>query len=354
MKSVSISAFKGLLTLFLCSSFIVNAQKKYFIYIQAEEKQPFYITINNKNFSSSVNGHLVIPRLKSGKYFFTAGFPKEKYPEQKFTCVVADKDQGFVLKQYGKDGWGLFNLITFTSTMANAADWEKDKAVNDTTKIDDDYTIVPSKTNESKPVVTSKTSETKEVKPDTEKPKDSSVSTTNTAATESTKATIVRTYQKGGAQGVDEVYVDYSATPKDTIVIFIPKEFTKASTEIVTPKNNPQVADTSKNKNPGKASEYNTSCVQMATDNDFAKTRKLMSLETTDDLMIVSAKKSFSNKCYYVEQIKNLGLLFISEKSRLKFFTMAKPFIYDRLNYASLETQFSLSASIDQFRKTLF
>lgn len=357
----------------LCSSFTSNAQKKHFIYIQAEEKQPFYVTINNKSFSSTVNGHLIIPRLKSGKYFFVAGFPKDKYPEQKFSCVIADKDLGFVLKQYGKDGWGLFNLITFTSTMANAADWDKDKATNDTTKIDDDYTIAPVKTTVVQPTAktsttdsndkkenkaandSSKNSETvvvNEQKPVTKKQEDTVPAPEKSKETTST--TIVRTYQKGGAQGIDEVYVDYSSNPKDTIVIFIPIAEKVEDVKQSKPVTTTQAVDTSKSKNPGKAYQYNTSCVQMATESDFAKTRKLMSLETTDEKMIVSAKKSFSNKCYYVEQIRSLGLLFLSEQSKLKFFTMAKPFIYDRLNYASLETQFTLFANIDQFRKTFF
>lgn len=374
MKSLSKFTVFFLFLNLLCSSFTLNAQKKHFIYIQAEEKQPFYVTINNKNYSSTVNGHLIIPRLKNGKYFFIAGFPKDKYAEQKFSCVIADKDLGFVLKQYGKDGWGLFNLITFTSTMANAADWEKDKATNDTTKIDDDYTIVPTKTTPVQPATkksvaesndnkensadkgTKKNNETtsaNEQKPVTKKQEDTVSSSEKTKET-TTTVTILRTYQKGGAQGIDEVYVDYSSNPKDTIVIFIPTAEKVEAVQQAKPVTTIQAVDTSKSKNPGKAYQYNTSCVQMATESDFAKTRKLMSLETTDEKMIVSAKKSFSNKCYYVEQIRSLGLLFLSEQSKLKFFTMAKPFIYDRLNYASLETQFTLFANIDQFRKTFF
>lgn len=357
----------------LCSSFTSNAQKKYFIYIQAEEKQPFYVTINNKNYSSTVNGHLIIPRLKSGKYFFVAGFPKDKYAEQKFSCVIADKDLGFVLKQYGKEGWGLFNLITFTSTMANADDWEKDKATNDTTKIDDNYTIVPVKTTVVQPTAKTSISDSNDKK-ENKTAKDSSKNSETVAASEqkpvakeqdsavlvsneskeARQKKIVRTYQKVGTLSIDEGYVDYTSNPNDTIVIFIPVAEKIEVVQQNKPVTTTPAIDTSKSKNPDKTYQYNTSCVQMTTETDFSKTRKLMSLETADEKMIVSARKSFSNKCYYVNQRKSLGLLFLSEQSKLKFFFIAKPFIYDRLNYASLETQFTLTANIDQFRKTFF
>lgn len=349
----------------------INAQKKHFIFFQAEEKEPFYITINNKNYSSSLNGHLLIPKLKNGKYFLIAGFPKEKYPEQKFTCIVSDNDQGFVLKQFGADGWGLFNLVTFTKIMANDANWEKDKSLNDTVKIDDEYATTPTIASSKETDVTinqekeKKLEETKNIET-TEANKlassiDSSSSkqhpTTETIQ-EQTKSDsqpinpqkiIIKTYQKGGSQGIDEIYIDYTTIPHDTVVIFIPS--INDSNPIDTTTNSKKSSDTSNSIMPGSTNQYNTSCVQMAEEIDFAKSRKQMSQETTDEKMIITAKKSFSSKCYYVEQIKNLGLLFISEQNKLKFFNMAKPYIYDKLNFASLESQFTMSSIIQQFRK---
>jgi hypothetical protein len=52
-----------------------------------------------------------------------------------------------------------------------------------------------------------------------------------------------------------------------------------------------QPMDSAKNKTVGNSNQYNKSCVYLATENDFARTRKLMSLETTDDKMISTAKK---------------------------------------------------------------
>ena len=56
------------------------AQKRYFVYLQAEDKQPFYVMINQKNYSSSINGHLVIPKLKNGLHFLRGNFLKFSVP----------------------------------------------------------------------------------------------------------------------------------------------------------------------------------------------------------------------------------------------------------------------------------
>lgn len=356
------------------------AQKRYFVYLQAEDKQPFYVMINQKNYSSSINGHLVIPKLKNGKYFFVAGFPKDKYPEQKFTCVVDDKDQGFVLKQFGNTGWGLFNLVTSKSVMANAADWEKEKSIYDTVKIDDDMALVPTKVNnisenKIKPSNSINNTPKTETKP-VEQPIQEVVIATPPkfiSADQEKKAfvsndvvkdlennqppqsnqvlkRIVRTLQKGSSQGLDEIYIDFTVTPSDTIALFIPINSIVTTDEVIKTSTN---LDSAKNKTVGNSNQYNKSCVYLATENDFARTRKLMSLETTDDKMISTAKKAIKGKCFTVEQVKALGLLFLAEQNRLKFFTTAKSNIYDVLNFSSLESEFTLSNLIEQFRKLL-
>ncbi|MBS1933154.1 MAG: DUF4476 domain-containing protein [Bacteroidetes bacterium] len=90
----------------------VYGQKDYFILIQAENNQPFYARMNNKTFSSSEVGHLIIPQLKDGEYNITIGFPKDIYPEQKFKIVVAKKELGLQLKKTGDKSWALYNWQT--------------------------------------------------------------------------------------------------------------------------------------------------------------------------------------------------------------------------------------------------
>lgn len=344
-----------------------NAQKKHFIYIQAEDKQPFYVMINQKNYSSSVNGHLIIPKLKNGKYFFVAGFPKEKYPEQKFTCVIEDKDQGYVLKQYGNNGWGLFNLVNFQSIMANNTEWEKEKALYDTVKLEDEIigmaAIKQNSGNNNSPIkqqaeVKNETIvETKvDIAPhhitvESEKeailalPKQENTSIKVTTII--TNKGIVKTAHQTSQLGIDEVYIDYTTSPTDTVALFIPVN-NQIVEHLSNSKTNPKQNNTA---NLGDASQYNKSCVYLASETDFGKSRKAMSVETSDDKMISVAKKTFKGKCFTTEQIKNLGLLFIAENNRLNFFKMAKAYTYDLLNFTSLETQFTHPGLIQEFRK---
>jgi hypothetical protein len=94
------------------------AQQNHFIYLQSENKQPFYIRLNKKVFSSSTSGYLIVPKLTDGKYVLALGFPKNEWPEQIINCTVDKKDAGYLLKNFDDKGWGLFNWQTMQVEMA--------------------------------------------------------------------------------------------------------------------------------------------------------------------------------------------------------------------------------------------
>ena len=117
---------------FICCLFLlvlntaVFSQKQYFVYIQAETPQPFFVKINEKIYSSSGSGYLILSKLKDSSYTFKLGFPQNKWPEQQFLVSIKAKDHGFLLKNLGEKGWGLFDLQTLSMIMADQA--AKDKA----------------------------------------------------------------------------------------------------------------------------------------------------------------------------------------------------------------------------------
>lgn len=87
-------------------------QVEHFVYIQTDYKQAFYIrTSDKKIYSSSVNGHLILGKLADSSIQIIVGFPKNTFEEQQFSIPVK-KDAGFLLKNFGEEGWGLFNLQT--------------------------------------------------------------------------------------------------------------------------------------------------------------------------------------------------------------------------------------------------
>lgn len=73
----------------------------YFIFIQAENHQPFYVRIGNQVYSSSAGGHLILSRLKDSTYDLTLGLPGQGTREQRYVLNIRQKDQEFTLREQG-------------------------------------------------------------------------------------------------------------------------------------------------------------------------------------------------------------------------------------------------------------
>lgn len=97
------------------------SQKVYFVYLQSEPEQAFFVKMNDKIHSSTASGYLILPKLVDSSYNFTVGFPQNKWPDQQFEVAVKAKDHGYLLKNFGEKGWGLFDLQTLSVQMSAAA-----------------------------------------------------------------------------------------------------------------------------------------------------------------------------------------------------------------------------------------
>ncbi len=105
-----------ILGLIVCSTKGIS-QQDYFLYIQADGRQPFYARLNSQMYSSSESGHLIIPKLHDSAYLLTIGFPGNTFTEQRFPVEINKKDKGFQLKNFGQKGWGLLNLQNMSVIM---------------------------------------------------------------------------------------------------------------------------------------------------------------------------------------------------------------------------------------------
>src|SRR5436190_15461500 len=101
--------------------FTASSQKVYFIYLQSETDQPFFVKQNDKLFSSTSSGYLILSKLRDTVYNFSVGFPQNQWPEQKFAVTISKKDHGYIVKNFGSKGWGLFDLQTMGVQMPLAA-----------------------------------------------------------------------------------------------------------------------------------------------------------------------------------------------------------------------------------------
>ena len=106
--------------LFVCVAMTVsmlNAQKIYFVYLQTENNDPFFVRIDDKLYSSSPSGYLILPRLKDSTYHFRLGFPGKDI-DLDFSTSINRKDHGYLVKNFGEKGWGLFDLQSLSIQMS--------------------------------------------------------------------------------------------------------------------------------------------------------------------------------------------------------------------------------------------
>lgn len=108
-----------LLYLFCCllvGSGLAAQDASYFVYIQHEKHQPFYVKLEGKMLSSSVKGYVILPKLPQGKVPVTIGFPKSEAPEQSYVLrLTGQRDYGFLLKNTGEKEYALYDLQTFAT-----------------------------------------------------------------------------------------------------------------------------------------------------------------------------------------------------------------------------------------------
>ena len=89
-------------------SISARAQQNWFLYIQSESNQAFYVRIGETIYNSSSVGHLVINGLHDSTYRLAIGFPQTNYREHLFNVPVHKKDHGFELRRLDARSWELY------------------------------------------------------------------------------------------------------------------------------------------------------------------------------------------------------------------------------------------------------
>lgn len=112
MKKISLI----LLLTFIAASAI--SQKVFFVYIQSEANQPFFVQMKEKVFSSSASGYIILSKLTDTTHSFSIGFPRSN-AQYFFSVAINKKDHGYLLKDFGVKGWGLFDRQLLTVQMGS-------------------------------------------------------------------------------------------------------------------------------------------------------------------------------------------------------------------------------------------
>lgn len=389
------------LSLVLAQQFLM-AQKVYFVYLQSENRQAFYLKLGNKTFNSSEGGYLILSKLRDSVYHFTVGSGDNKIPEQPFTVTVNKKDHGYLLKNFGESGWGLFdlqslevikseltekkndkakapenkNVSLFTEVLAKAADDPslkektarvevKKEVVKELVK-EEEKAIV--KTVPKDTVIAKKDTQDLAIQPEPEKKKDVQELIQPIVPLEYKRSEVKRKAESSTTEGVGLVFTDdMGASGLDTIRILIPaakpaftiskevpkeeKKFLEVDTVKV------RVEDTVKDVKPvvkdsiiiaEKTAPVND-CREKATQDDFFNVRKNMAAVTSDDEMIEVARRVFQTRCFSTLQIRNLSTLFLNEEGKFQFFVATHTHVSDKENFRNLQSEFKEEKYIQLF-----
>lgn len=388
--------FRILVFLIMLFSSCAKGQNLRFIYIQTENKLPFYVKMDKKYLSSSMSGYIIIGKLIEGAYPLTIGSPKNEWPELNVTLNVKDINTGYLLKKTQDKNWSLVNLQTTASIAA-----EKQPVPNKKEEIflnGDEFSrilaqvvndssiakVTPVKKNTATVVVTAPATINAEISEVIEK------LTPEPPKAPKRNSQITKLNHDSTSAGFLVAYLDRSDAANDTVKLFIPvnqsittvtnqKKITaKADPRFINIElQNPNVkADSGEQKKAGliitekknvtnkaldenadtKVAEANSNkklinakCKKTATQSEFLKLRKQMATEENEKNMIRAANKQFIITCFTTEQVKNLGVLFVTEEEKYKFYVNAFPYTIDLNNFGLLENELS-----DIYYKTRF
>ena len=98
------------LLLFTLGVVLIKAQEVHFVFIQTQNKQPFYVRYEKEILSSTEIGYVVIPKVATDSIEITIGFPKKYGSGIKYKLEVKGKDRGFVIKQLDSALWALYEM----------------------------------------------------------------------------------------------------------------------------------------------------------------------------------------------------------------------------------------------------
>ena len=131
--------FKLFVFLFFASTSL-NAQKVYFIYLQTDNQQPFYARMGEKIYNSTSAGYLILSNLRDSVYALNIGIQGSEVADQPYSITINKKDQGFLIRNFGDKGWGLFNLTSLATIMPQSKPVNSVQAVKTEKREDNAFT----------------------------------------------------------------------------------------------------------------------------------------------------------------------------------------------------------------------
>ena len=367
----------------------LKSQQTHFIYIQSEDKQPFYIRFKEKIISSSESGYLIAPKLEQGQLNFTLGFPKNAWPSSSYSLEIESKDLGFQLKKIDTLTWALYNIQTsdllspveVNKVSTQIIETSTDEFTNILAEVSNTPSVKQKKINpEINSTILAPSIDSSSIA------KDNSILIKNNITNDSNAAEIIgvrvpvqskpvlvkekkekkskvrlepsnvkQDFSFLDSTGRSLTYTIKDGDKEDHVVVFISYE-----KPLVFPKEEPDslipVAVDAIIAPDAIQTEVKQviRCSANAEEKDFIKLRRKMTQEDNEEKMIEVAEKSFKDKCYSTDQIRYLAVLFINEDNRLAFIRMSVNYISDLSMFGTLQQLFNTDKNINSFKEITY
>ncbi len=320
------------LTLLLLIALTANTQTHHFIYIENLAKKPFSIKLDNKVFESDGKNFVNIPKLENGTYNLSISTDGSK--DNKFTIDIDGSDLGFTLKQNNDGDLVLFDINRFT-TIEQIQKIESQKPIVKQEPVVKQADIEAPKT----------AIKTQPINLDIEPVKENKVDTATAklvAIKSTTEKKISKLYEKENKDGLNQIYVDATSGKADTISIFIPYTKTIAAVDTIKQAKAEPVVEykmESKNIDATTLVILVNSCPNKASESDVANFSSQIQATLTLKNKLKLANTVLKEKCFTVNQVKRLGVLFLNESGKFNFYKLAQTAVSDTKNFASLEKE---------------
>lgn len=100
--------------LLLFTALTSKSQERYFVFIQTDDNQLFYVKANNQIFSSTTLGSVIVPKIGEGDLIISIGFPQNRWNPLRYKLSVKNKDLAYVLKKSNSNSWSLYDYYSMT------------------------------------------------------------------------------------------------------------------------------------------------------------------------------------------------------------------------------------------------
>ena len=328
------------------------SQQQHFIYFQHEESLPFYLKYEGQIFRSSSTGYLILSKLVRGKQQIFIGLNDSNQQLLRFIWDSLSSDRGYLVKNFGELGWGLFDLQTsevkYSKNKEEGVYQVSNKHAKDSVANDDFGNMLAKVTQDSSVKYVALVNAEKKVETNA-KLKKSSITEIESRVTDNTRELRFLIKENKSNDTVSVFFVEKNVLADNASVN---KSVLHAKSESIHADTVGQVKDAVNSELSASALAKEDSlsgrekiksakgnCNTIADEEQFVKLRMKMAGQYTEEKMIEEALEAFKQTCFTTVQLRRLSLLLSTDEMKYKFFETSLKFISDANQFPSLRNE---------------